>query len=454
MKTNWKKIIFIVGLFIVLLFLSCLNDSSLATTSSDSLKILKSEKQEFEQNEIIVKFKPGFSDIEKNNILLRVNGIVSEKIRTRSMFKAGETEGILLINTQLNVTDAINKIKGPEIEYVEPNYIYKHYEISSDPYFVNKSLWGMGGNFGSQASAAWLNGHIGSSSVVVAVIDEGVQFNHPDLSGQIWTNPYDTIDKIDNDGNGYIDDINGWDFAGKNNSIYDGGKRGTSDQHGTHVSGTIGAISNNIGVVGMNWKITIISAKFLGSNGGTTIDAIKAIDYITDLKVRHKMNIVAINNSWGGGGYSQSLYDAISRANVQDILFIVAAGNGDVNGIGVDNDNVLNYPSNYKLSNVISVAALQSNGSIATFSNFGATTVHLGAPGVNIWSTIPYNKYVSYDGTSMATPHVTGAAALYKSIHPNATASEIKSAILNNTIPTPSLKGKTISGGRLNISGF
>ena len=204
----------------------------------------------------------------------------------------------------------------------------------------------------------------------------------------------------------------------------------------------------------MNWNITIISAKLLGSKGGTTANAVKAFDYLTDLKVRHGMNIIATNNSWSGSGYSQALYNAISRANDQGILFSAVAGNGNAKGIGLDNDIVPNYPSNYDLPNVISVAAISDDGTLAPFSNWGETTVHLGVPGVNIWSTIAYNSYASYSGTSMVVTHVTGAAALYKSTHPDANAADIKSAILNSTTPTPSLSGKTISGGRLNVSGF
>ena len=169
---------------------------------------------------------------------------------------------------------------------------------------------------------------------------------------------------------------------------------------------------------------------------------------MTNLK-KAGLNIVATNNSWGGGGFSQGLNDAISRANDQGILFIAAAGND-----GLDIDASASYPAGYDLPNVISVAAINSTGGLASFSNYGLTKVHLGAPGVDIWSTVPFNKYSSYNGTSMATPHVTGAAALYKSINPSATAAQIKAAILNSVIATSSLSGKTSTGGRLNVSGF
>jgi subtilisin family serine protease len=289
-----------------------------------------------------------------------------------------------------------------------------------------------------------------ASSVYVGVIDEGVMISHPDLAANIGTNPGEIAgDGIDNDGNGYVDDVNGWDFAGNDNTVYDG----KQDDHGTHVSGTIGAVGGNgAGVAGVCWNVKILNAKFLGRNGGTTANAIKAIDYLTDLKTRHGLNLVATNNSWGGGGYSKALQDAIERANQMNILFIAAAGNSSVN-----NDTSPHYPSSYTNVNVIAVASITSTGALSSFSNYGATSVDLAAPGSGIWSTVPGRKspsYASYSGTSMATPHVTGAAAMYASAHPGATAGQIKAAILGSVVPTPSLSGKTVTGGRLNVSGF
>jgi len=185
--------------------------------------------------------------------------------------------------------------------------------------------------------------------------------------------------------------------------------KGNQDDHGTHVSGTIGAKGGNgAGVVGVNWNVTLISGKFLGRNGGTTANAIKAIDYFNDLKTRHGLNIVATNNSWGGGGFSQALQDAIERANQANILFVAAAGNGGSDGVGDNNDTVANYPSNYPNANIIAVAAITSTGARSPFSNYGATKVDLGAPGSGVWSTMAKDFYSSYSGTSMATPHVTG----------------------------------------------
>ncbi len=221
------------------------------------------------------------------------------------------------------------------------------------------------------------------------------------------------------------------------------------DDHGTHVSGTIGAESNGTGVVGVNWNVTIISGKFLGRRGGTLANAVKAVDYFTDLKTRHGLNIPATNNSWGGGGFAQSLQDAIERANAANILFVAAAGND-----GRNNDATASYPSGYPNANIIAVAAIDKAGLIASFSNYGATKVDIGAPGVGVFSTTAFNTYSSYSGTSMATPHVTGGAALYAAHHPGSTAATIKTAILSSAVPTPSLAGKCVTGGRLNVSGF
>jgi subtilisin family serine protease len=278
-------------------------------------------------------------------------------------------------------------------------------------------------------------------------------YDHEDLNGNFWNNPFETPNNgIDDDGNGYIDDIHGWDFYENNNSTFDD----SGDDHGTHVSGTIGAIGGNgKGVAGVNWNVTIISAKFLGPNGGTTADAIEAVDYITNLKILHpKLNIVATNNSWGGGGFSQGLQSAIERANAKNILFVVAAGNGNQAGRAINIDSKQQYPASYSNANIISVAAIDKTGAKAVWSNYGATSVDLGAPGVSVYSTLPNNTYGSYSGTSVATPHVTGAVALYASTHPGSTATQIKSAILTSTTPTPSLAGKCVTGGRLNVSGF
>jgi subtilisin family serine protease len=279
-------------------------------------------------------------------------------------------------------------------------------------------------------------------------------YTHTDLAANSAVNPGEIAGNgADDDGNGYIDDVRGWDFANNDSSVFDG----TTDDHGTHVAGTIGgAGGNGTGVAGVCWSVKLMNAKFLGRNGGTTANAVKAVDYFTDLKTRHGLNLVATSNSWGGGGFSQALQDAIGRANNADILFIAAAGNSTYNC-----ETSSCYPGEYPNANVISVASITSSGGISSFSNYGSTTVDLGAPGSGIYSTLPKNVkgvltsgYGSYSGTSMATPHVSGAAALYAAYHPGSSAATIKSAILSSTVPTTSLSGKTVTGGRLNVSGF
>lgn len=354
---------------------------------------------------------------------------------------------------------AIAKLKAdPAIAYAEPNWKVTTDATSNDPYYTNGSLYGMYGDlstpanqYGSQAAEAWGRGITGSDSVYVGVIDEGIQITHPDLNDNIWTNPFDPTDGVDNDGNGYVDDTNGWDFFSNDRTVYDG----PGDDHGTHVSGTIGAEGGNaLGVAGVNWNVTLISGKFLGPSGGFTDDAVTAVDYMTNLKTQHGLNIVATSNSWGGGGFSQALLDAIGRGAAQDILFVAAAGNG-----GYNNDTSPSYPASYDTTGtvagydgVIAVAAITSTGAKASFSQYGARSVDLGAPGVGIWSTVPNNTYARYDGTSMATPHVSGAVALIASRYPQASALQIKTQLLRATAPTPSLAGKTVTGGRLDLS--
>ncbi len=411
-------------------------------------------------NEILVKFKKGVSENSRGNAFGRISGKVSEKILTKTMQRFGDDEGIFVVHTPLAVLDALNKIKGVDVSYAEPNFIYQHEATSNDNYFTNGLLWGMYGDasnpsnqYGSQAAEAWAAGHTGAATVYVGVIDEGAMYNHEDLAGN-FGNPKEIAGNgVDDDNNGYIDDHYGWDFDKNDNTTFDG----MDDDHGTHVSGTIGARGGNAkGVAGVNWNVTIISAKFLGRRGGTTANAVKAVDYLTDLRSRDGLNLVATNNSWGGGGYSKTLFDAIERANTANILFIAAAGND-----GSNIDASASYPAAYTNDNIISVAAIDKNGSLASFSNYGAKSVDLGAPGVGIYSTLPaksgrniVSSYGSYSGTSMATPHVTGAAALYASTHSGATAAQIKAAILSSVVPTNSLNNKTVTGGRLNVSGF
>ena len=444
---------------------SCTDVIENEMTVSDAVE--RVAQQEFVPGQLLIKYKTTTAGSRlSQDILDMIQANVVEEIRTPAMEvanarKGGESGDLLLVQTGLGTLEAIERLRNmPEVEYAEPNWIYQHYATSNDPYFTGGQLWGMSANNnsnGSRAATAWAAGKTGSSDVYIGIIDEGYMYNHVDLAANAGVNPGEIAgNNVDDDGNGLIDDVYGWDFAGNNSSVFDG----TGDDHGTHVAGTIGGVGNNgIGVAGVVWNVKMLGAKFLGSTGGTTANAVKAVDYFTNLKNKG-LNIIATNNSWGGGGYSQALFDAINRANTAGILFVAAAGNSATN-----NDVTASFPSNYDIPNVIAVASITSTGALSSFSQFGATTVDLGAPGSGILSTVPVavgkgknatvgSGYASYNGTSMATPHVTGAVALYKSINPSATAAQIKAAILGSTTPTASLAGKTVTGGRLNVSGF
>ncbi len=411
--------------------------------------------------ELLIKFRDG-TNVSDQDVVRR--GVGAQKLDVVRQSRGGKGEVALMrLPAGTDLAGAVRVLSAnPSVEYAEPNWIYQHTAVSNDTFYTNGSLWGMYGDattpanpFGSQAGEAWAAGHTDCSGVLVGVIDEGIYFNHTDLAANIWTNPYDPVDGVDNDGNGYVDDVRGWDFDGNSSNINSGG---ATDDHGTHVSGTIAGVGGNgTGVAGVCWSgVKLISGRFLGRRGGTTANAIKAVDYFTDLKTRHGLNIVATNNSWGGGGFSQGLQDAIGRADAAGILFIAAAGNS-----GANNDTTASYPSNYPNANIIAVAALTSTGALASYSQYGANTVDICAPGSAVNSTVPVSSkggitsgYASYSGTSMATPHVAGAAALYASSHPGANAAGIKSAILGSAVPTASCNGKVVTNGRLNASGF
>lgn len=407
--------------------------------------------------ELLIKFRDGVDAVTQDNLR---RGIGAQKAST---VRGGRGElALMRLPIGTDMASAVRILSAnPAVEFAEPNWIYNHTAVSNDPLYTNGSLWGMyssastpANQFGSQAAAAWAAGHTSCGNVYVGVIDEGYMFSHEDLAANAATNPGEIAGNgVDDDGNGYVDDIYGWDFDGNNSSVFDG----SGDDHGTHVAGTIGAVGGNgKGVAGVCWNVKLMGAKFLGSRGGTTANAIKAVDYFTDLKTRHGLNLVATNNSWGGGGFSQGLQDAIERANQAGILFVAAAGNS-----GANNDTTASYPSNYPNANIIAVAALTSTGALASYSQYGATTVDICAPGSAVTSTVPRSSkgqvisgYASYSGTSMATPHVAGAAALYASARPGSTAAQIKAAILGSATPTASCNGKVVTNGRLNVTGF
>ncbi|MEE8451940.1 MAG: S8 family serine peptidase, partial [Thermoguttaceae bacterium] len=344
----------------------------------------------------------------------------------------------------------------PSILYAQPDYVLDAFDtFPSDPSFSD--LWGLHntGQTGGiadadiDAPAAW-DIATGRSEVVVAVLDTGVDYTHEDLAANMWVNPGETAgDGIDNDGNGYIDDVYGIDTAYGDSDPMDG------YFHGTHVAGTIGAVGNNgIGIAGVNWNVRIMALKFLSDRGsGTTSDAIEGLQYMTRMKTDYGVNIVAVNASFGGEDFSPALRDAIEAANDAGIMLIASAGNDGNNIDPGDADAVPTYPAAFDLEGILSVAATDHDDRPTWFSNYGSTSVDLAAPGADVLSTMPGNNYATYSGTSMAAPHVTGAVALVVAYNPDATLAEVKSAILRSVDPVAALEAITVAGGRLNLAG-
>ena len=334
--------------------------------------------------------------------------------------------------------------RHPEVRYAEPNYLLHADVTPNDPQFGQ--LWGLkntgqvvNGTAGTpgadiKAEAAW-SVTTGSPGVVVGVVDTGIDYTHPDLAGNVWSNPGGV--------GGCPAGTHGYNAITRTCDPRD------DNDHGTHVSGTIGAVGNNAtGVAGVNWTVRLMGLKFLDASGsGSTADAITAIDFAVQAKIAG-VNVRALNNSWGGGGFSQALLDEINKAGANGILFVAAAGNSSS-----DNDTAPHYPSSYGAANEIAVAATDQRDGLASFSNWGRLSVDLGAPGTNVLSTITGGRYAYFNGTSMATPHVTGAAALILSApgQGGLSVGQLKSAILSGVDPLPSLAAITVSGGRLNV---
>jgi len=344
----------------------------------------------------------------------------------------------------LDVEAAVRALsKNPLVRYAEPNYIWTAAAIPNDA--LRNDLYGMhnlgqtGGTKDADIDAleAW-DVRTDASAVVVGVIDTGVDYNHQDLVGNIWSNAGETVNGLDDDGNGFVDDIRGWDCINNDNNPID------DNNHGTHVSGTIGAVGNNgVGVVGVAWSVKIMPLKFLGAGGsGSTSDAIECINYAAWFKDGSGNTVVRItSNSWGGGPKSNALRNAIEASGA---LFVAAAGNSG--------SSSKMYPAGYDSANIISVAATDHNDALASFSNYGSDWVDLGAPGVNILSSVRNNGYGKNSGTSMATPHVSGAAALVLAQNPAWTNLQVKNQILNTVDAKASLAGKCVTGGRLNVA--
>lgn len=409
--------------------------------------------------EVLVRFKPGTALDAIRALASRNNDQVVDEIES--------VNGLVAIDDLDNanaesVAAQYSKMEG--VEYAEVNDIIKlddpilssnsedvdsnAYESGqpNDPQFVDQWALNNIGQNGGKAKAdidalkAWTKTQ-GSKDVVVAVLDSGVDYTHVDLRSNMWLRP-DEVPAYVDDELGTFNDLRGFDIAD------DVGDPMDENGHGTHCAGVIGAEGDNSeGIAGINWKVRIMPLKFLGRSGyGSTKGAIEAINYAIDRKKRG-VNVRVISASWGSTRSSKALRDAIAAAGDAGILFVAAAGNN-----GTDNDKRPHYPSNYDLPNVISVAALDRADELTSFSNFGAKTVHIAAPGKDILSTWLNDEYREASGTSMATPQVAGVAALVIAANPKISVAKLRERLLNSVDKLDGLKGKVASGGRLNAA--
>ncbi len=428
-------------------------------TPSDSVELSggKRELAEHVPGELLVRFKgaaPAEIAFTKGQ-----NGEIVKKFDLTEPTSLNK-EKSELCKVKLNgitVEEAMKIAASDEsIAYAEPNYIlhipegeeaFKQQGAQKGtnvPNDLAKELWGLdnqgqtGGKVDCDIDApeAWaLTTGKREGGPLIAVIDTGIDYNHPDLKNNIWTNPGEIPgDNIDNDGNGYVDDVHGYNFAAGTGDPMD------DHSHGTHCTGTIAAEGNNgQGVTGVAWNARVMGIKFLGKNGGTTENAIESVIYAT------KMKADIASNSWGGGGFSQALNDAIGSFPG---LFVAAAGNSST-----DNDTRPHYPSSYGSDNILAVASTDSKDALSSFSCYGKESVDIAAPGTQIYSTVPGGGYASKSGTSMATPHVSGEAALIMSKYPELTPAEVKQAIIEGGDNVDALASKIASGKRINAYG-
>ncbi len=384
--------------------------------------------------ELIIKFIGSASDADKQNLRAQAHAQRLRRFRSDAEhWKLGHG---------VTTEQAIARFRGhPRVEYVEPNYLVNLALTPDDPFFGN--LWGLnnegqsGGLAGADIDAvrAW-DISTGSPGIVVAVIDTGIDAGHVELAPNVWTNTREIAGNgRDDDGNGYVDDVHGWDFVNHDNNPFD------DHSHGTHVSGTIAAVGNNgIGVAGVTWHTSILPLKFLDAFGsGTDADAIAAIDYAAANGAR------VINASWGSPEYSNALLESIQRAGNDGVLIVAAAGN-----YSLDIDSVPFYPAAFNADNIVAVAASDDRDRLAGFSNYGAQSVDLAAPGDGILSTVPGGGYAVFSGTSMAAPHVAGTAALTLAVAPGLDVAQLKQRLLDSTDSIADLQGKVLTGGRLN----
>lgn len=413
-------------------------------------EIALSETRSFGSPEVLVKFKSDVSRQQIDFLMSRLNDRVEDRIENAEGWESIDD----LDNADAAATVA-QYSQLPEVEYAEPNYEINLEEGASgplvpilphDPQFNDQ--WALansgqrGGKQGADISAtvAWAK-TTGNENLVVAVLDTGIDYSHEDLIKNMWTRPASMAPYQDSE-LGVVDDLTGF------NAIDNASDPMDDNGHGTHCAGIIGAEGeNDLGIAGVNWKVKLMPLKFMNAGGsGTTKDAIEAINYVINRK-KAGVNVRIISASWGSTQRSRALETVIRKAYENDILFVAAAGNSSTN-----NDRRPHFPSNYNVPNVISVAALDRSDQLATFSNFGANTVAIAAPGVDILSTWLGNSYEEKSGTSMATPVVSGVAALIVSENPRISVDDLKKRILDSTDPIVALKGKTATGGRINAA--
>ena len=412
--------------------------------------------------EVLVKFRPNVSLADIKKIAVKNNDRIEDEIesvkglisiddldnadaKTVAEQYAAMTDLVIFAepNFEIKLNDPANTVSSKDLLLRESEPSEKS---PNDPMFAEQWALSNSGQNGGKANAdlaaikAWLKTQ-GSDKVVVAVLDTGVDYAHPDLVSNMWFRP-DNIPQYKDDELGTFNDRYGFNGTDNQSDPMD------DNGHGTHCAGIIGAEGDNEqGIAGINWKVQIMPLKFLGRGGfGTTKDAIEAINYAIDRK-RNGVNVRVISASWGSTQYSKALEDTIRAAGEEGILFVAAAGND-----GSSNDKRPHYPSNYDLPNVISVAALDRNDQLASFSNFGVKTVHIAAPGKEILSTWLGEDYREASGTSMATPYVSGVAALILASEPNMTVEKLRERLLKSVDKIDSLNGKIESGGRINAA--
>jgi subtilisin family serine protease len=415
--------------------------------ASTAEEIAVAEARILSRPEVLVKFKPGVSRETIDELTARFNDRVEDSIESDPGLESIDD----LDDANADATAAMYSTL-PEVEFAEPNYAIELDAVElalppivpSDPRFDEQ--WALansgqrGGKQGADISAmhAWLT-TTGSDKVVVAVLDSGVDYRHDDLAPNMWKRPASVAPYQDAQ-LGTIDDEDGFNAIDNESDPMD------ENGHGTHCAGIIGAEGgNNIGITGVNWKVRIMPLKFMNAGGfGTTKDAIEAINYVIDRK-KAGVNVRIISASWGGTQRSRALEEVIRKAYENDILFVAAAGNSSVN-----NDRNPHFPSSYP--NVLSVAALDRNDQLASFSNYGVKSVAIAAPGVDILSTWLGNEYEEKSGTSMATPVVAGVAALIVANNPRVSVDELKKRLLASSDPIVALNGKVATGGRVNAA--